>query len=73
MSFLAWECLGIPQEELEGNAGVKNVWVSLLSLMPMDGWMESICLYLASKLVAHATIGGMPIHCNTHYSYAMIM
>ena len=31
---LAWECLGIPQEEMEGVAGAKDVWVSLLSLMP---------------------------------------
>ena len=34
ISLLAWERLGIPQGELEGVAGVKDVWRSLLSLLP---------------------------------------
>jgi len=31
-SILAWECLRIPQEELESVAGERDVWVSLLDL-----------------------------------------
>lgn len=29
-----WECLGIPQGELEGITLVQDVWFSSLSLMP---------------------------------------
>jgi len=36
ISHLAWECLGIPQEELERVAGEKGVWGALLSLLPMQ-------------------------------------
>ncbi|KAK0134423.1 hypothetical protein N1851_030009 [Merluccius polli] len=31
---LAWECLGIPQEELDEVAGEREVWASLLRLLP---------------------------------------
>ena len=31
---LAWKCLGIPQEELDEVAGEREVWVSLLRLLP---------------------------------------
>ena len=34
MSLLVWEQLGILQEELMSIDGEKEVWVSLLSLMP---------------------------------------
>ncbi|KAI3356330.1 hypothetical protein L3Q82_017556, partial [Scortum barcoo] len=51
VSRLAWERLGIPPEELEEVSGVREVWASLLRLLPprpgpgpkrmkMDGWME---------------------------------
>jgi len=33
ISLLAWECLGIPQEELEMVAGGRVVWVFLLDLL----------------------------------------
>ncbi len=54
ISYLAWEYLGIPPEELENIAGERDVWNTLLSLLPpqpgpeekrkrmdewMDGWM----------------------------------
>jgi len=31
---LAWECLGVPPEELEEVAGDRDVWASLLKLLP---------------------------------------
>ena len=31
ISLLAWESLGILQEELEGVAGMKDVWVSSMN------------------------------------------
>jgi len=34
ISLLAWENLGISQEELESVAGERVVWVSLLDLLP---------------------------------------
>jgi len=34
ISWLAWECLGIPQNELESVAGEREVWVDLLGLLP---------------------------------------
>jgi len=34
ISLLAWECLGIPQEELESVAGERDIWVCLLNLSP---------------------------------------
>uniref|UniRef100_A0A3B3HQU3 Reverse transcriptase domain-containing protein n=1 Tax=Oryzias latipes TaxID=8090 RepID=A0A3B3HQU3_ORYLA len=34
VSRLAWERLGVPPEELEEVAGVREVWASLLSLLP---------------------------------------
>jgi len=34
ISQLAWEHLGIPQNELENVPGEKEVWVSLLGLLP---------------------------------------
>ena len=34
VSRLAWECLGIPQEELDEVAGEREVWASLLRLLP---------------------------------------
>ncbi|KAI3369559.1 hypothetical protein L3Q82_007768 [Scortum barcoo] len=51
VSRLAWERLGIPPEELEEVSGVREVWASLLRLLPprpgpwtkgmkMDGWMD---------------------------------
>ena len=30
ISKLVWECIGIPQNELENVAGEREVWVSLL-------------------------------------------
>ncbi len=33
ISHLAWECLGIPPEELESVAGERDVWTTLLSLL----------------------------------------
>ncbi|KAI3375367.1 hypothetical protein L3Q82_021856, partial [Scortum barcoo] len=53
VSRLAWERLGIPPEELEEVSGVREVWASLLRLLPprpgpgskrmkMDGWMDGI-------------------------------
>lgn len=46
----AWKHLWIPQDELEELAREKDIWVSLLSLLPlrprsrkmMDGWMDVI-------------------------------
>ncbi len=35
ISRLAWKHLGIPQDELEEVAREKDVWVSLLSLLPL--------------------------------------
>ncbi|KAI3364646.1 hypothetical protein L3Q82_011430 [Scortum barcoo] len=57
LSRLAWERLGVPPEELEEVSGVREVWASLLRLLPpcdpvpdqadengwMDGWMD-VCL-----------------------------
>ncbi|KAI3362067.1 hypothetical protein L3Q82_012215 [Scortum barcoo] len=51
VSRLAWERLGVPPEELEEVSGVREVWASLLRLLPprtrsrikwlkMDGWMH---------------------------------
>ncbi|KAI3351538.1 hypothetical protein L3Q82_020382 [Scortum barcoo] len=56
VSRLAWERLGVPPEELEEVSGVREVWASLLRLLPpsdptrsrikrmkngwMDGWMD---------------------------------
>ncbi|KAI3354215.1 hypothetical protein L3Q82_018755, partial [Scortum barcoo] len=51
VSRLAWERLGIPPEELEEVSGVREVWASLLRLLPPhdpvpdqaddeDGWMD---------------------------------
>ena len=46
---LTWERLGVPPEELEEVAGDRDVWVSLLKLLPprplekwqiMDGWVS---------------------------------
>jgi len=34
-SLLALECLEVPQEELEGVTGERDVWVSLLDLLPL--------------------------------------
>ena len=34
VSRLAWEHLGIPREELDQVAGEKEVWASLLRLLP---------------------------------------
>ena len=34
VSRLAWERLGIPQEELDEVAGEREVWASLLRLLP---------------------------------------
>ncbi|MEQ2288513.1 hypothetical protein AMECASPLE_023364 [Ameca splendens] len=34
MSLTAWERLGLPLEELEEVSGERDVWVSLLSLLP---------------------------------------
>ena len=34
VSRLAWERLGIPQEELDEVAGERKVWASLLRLLP---------------------------------------
>ena len=36
VSRLAWERLGVPLEELEEVAGEREVWVSLLKLLPRD-------------------------------------
>ncbi|KAF7640630.1 hypothetical protein LDENG_00028780 [Lucifuga dentata] len=33
ISWLTWECLGVPQEELEGQARDREVWAGLLSLL----------------------------------------
>ena len=45
ISRLAWEHLGVPQEELENVAGERDVWNTLLGLAEengwMDGWMDS--------------------------------
>ncbi|KAI3355940.1 hypothetical protein L3Q82_004487 [Scortum barcoo] len=51
VSRLAWERLGIPPEELEEVSGVREVWASLLRLLPPrpgpgldqadeNGWMD---------------------------------
>ncbi len=34
ISHLAWEPLGIPQEELENTARENDVWITLLTLLP---------------------------------------
>jgi len=34
MSWLVWEHLGVPPEELEEVAGDRDDWVSLLKLLP---------------------------------------
>ncbi|KAK0134201.1 hypothetical protein N1851_030244 [Merluccius polli] len=57
VSRLAWECLGIPREELDEVAGEREVWASLLRLLPprpdpgscMLAVCES-CLPILSKL-----------------------
>jgi len=50
MSPLAWEHLGIPQEEPESVAGERDVLLSLLDLLPQrpdlgledkNGWMDN--------------------------------
>jgi len=35
ISHLTWEHVGIPQEELESVVGERDVWVSLLELLPL--------------------------------------
>jgi len=50
MAYLAWECLGMAQEELESIAGERDVWVSSWTCCLgnstwdkcniMDGWMK---------------------------------
>lgn len=46
---LAWECLGIPQEELEDSAQERDIWSSLLTPLPLrydpdnrreNGWID---------------------------------
>jgi len=55
--LLAWERLGITQEELESVAGEKEAWGALLRQLPprpgpekavkiMDGWMDDMNLTL---------------------------
>jgi len=39
ISLLAWEHLGIPQEELESVAGERYVWIYLLNLLPQWEWI----------------------------------
>ncbi|KAF7663362.1 hypothetical protein LDENG_00212460 [Lucifuga dentata] len=55
ISWLAWECLGVPQKELEGLAKDREVWAGLLNLLPPrpgprraedNGWMEWSCNFL---------------------------
>ncbi|TWW67376.1 hypothetical protein D4764_02G0004170 [Takifugu flavidus] len=36
VSQLVWECLGIPPDDLEEVAGEREVWASLLRLLPRD-------------------------------------
>jgi len=55
VSRLAWERLGVPPEELEEVAGHRDVWVSLLKLLPPrpaptgeavgNRWMAGYYLY----------------------------
>ena len=51
ISHLAWERLGIPQEQLESVAGDRDVWITLLSLPPSqpdpglaegNGWIDGL-------------------------------
>ncbi|KAI3370457.1 hypothetical protein L3Q82_025220 [Scortum barcoo] len=52
VSQLAWESLGIPPEELEEVSGVREVWSSLLRLLPLcdpvpdqadeNGWLDGL-------------------------------
>lgn len=35
LTGLAWECLGVPADELEVFVGVMEVWASLLRLLPL--------------------------------------
>ena len=59
VSRLAWERLGIPQEELDEVAGEREIWASLLRLLPprpdpdkrkkMDGWMDGCTVTFASQ------------------------
>jgi len=60
VSGLAWERLGVPPEELEEVAGDRDVWVSLLKLLPPrppgeaadDGWMDGwIYIEIHNKLI----------------------
>ncbi|KAI3354170.1 hypothetical protein L3Q82_018712 [Scortum barcoo] len=66
VSQLAWERLGVPPEELEEVSGVREVWASLLRLLPprpgprikrmkMDGWMDGILLL--QQTFHHITLG----------------
>ncbi|KAI3369206.1 hypothetical protein L3Q82_007445 [Scortum barcoo] len=61
VSQLAWERLGVPLEELEEVSGVREVWASLLRLLPprpvarikqmkMDRWMDGELNFLEKKL-----------------------
>ncbi|KAI3358294.1 hypothetical protein L3Q82_014673 [Scortum barcoo] len=47
---LAWERLGVPPEELEEVSGVREVWASLLRLLPPATWSRIkrllLCPYL---------------------------
>lgn len=36
ISHLAWGCLGIPQEEQEGVVWERDIWNTLLSLLPLQ-------------------------------------
>lgn len=51
MSLPAWECLGISLEELNEVTEEREVWASLLRLLPlpMDGWMNG-CSHNCSRV-----------------------
>lgn len=47
ISYLVWECPGIPQEDLESVARERDVWNTLVSRLPSrsrieDGWWDGM-------------------------------
>ena len=54
ISFLAWDCLGILQEELDSFAGVRDVWVS-----PHEPVVSSD---------KQRTMGGWILHLHYHFT-----
>ncbi|KAM9351969.1 uncharacterized protein tmed6 [Symphorus nematophorus] len=81
ISHLAWERLGIPQEELESVVMERDIWNSLLSLLPPqpnpgyveeNGWMDILAIMSEVDLVGLGiSIADMVLSmCKTIYKMA---